>query len=138
MKHYVLKNGAHIRPVKTQNGFSNHHFASWHKQNLIHYSLTLPAYSIPVFFKNRLFAIKSSVCIETQELYIFILKQEIPNAQCPRLLVRDDGVCRVSHEQLFVSFSNSFINRAHLHLINFILSQGLSAQLHLHVQILSI
>lgn len=109
------KKGAQIRPVKTQYRFSHQHFTSWHKLNLTHYPFTLPAYSIPVHFKIRLFARKSPVYVETQELYIFILlNEEVPNVGCPRLVVRDDGVCRASREQLFVSFPNSFINRAHL------------------------
>lgn len=87
---------------------------SWHKLDEMHFSFTLPTCSIPVYFKIRLLARKPCLYWNTGLCISVLLNKESPAVQCPWLLVRDDVVHRVSHEQFFVSFPNTFINRVHL------------------------
>jgi len=85
--------------------------SSWRKLDAMHSSFTLPTCSIPEYFKIRLLARKPCLYWNTGLCLSVRLNEESPTVQCPWLLVRDDGVHRASHEQLFVSFPNTFINR---------------------------
>lgn len=87
---------------------------SWHKLDEMPFSFELPTRSIPVYFKIRLLARKPCLYWNTGLCISIRLNKESPAVQCLWLLVRDDVVHRLSHEQLFVSFPNTFINGVHL------------------------